>query len=299
MKGDKRRYADAAGALQEEGDRARRLVQAPVMNAFDRAAYDTHLRLVAEFQRRRREKVDASIRQRMATTVGHGITRAVEGVGNALRVANPLAVRQGALSAGRFLRKMIGGGSGIDEDSIIERVRRGHEAAMAAGRHAAMAGVQRYMSGLLGSALAVDADRTVLEALDDAGGAMHSTRWMVDRIARTEASAAYNEVQSAVVENVARNTPGLYGRWTELVNDLTGEPYDSRVAIDSMVMHGQVALPGRAFLAPSDPRLPRRMIGKSWQHPPNRPNDRAVVTPWMKDWGVPGWLVQNGGKVFV
>lgn len=299
MKGDKRKYSEAAGALHEEGDRARRLVQAPVMNAFDQAAYDTHLRLVAQFRGRRRDKVDAVFRQRMASTVGGGIQRAVESVGNALRIANPLAIRQGALSAGRFVRKMLGGGAGIDEDNILAVVQRGHEAAMAAGRYAALNGVQRYMASLLNRAVAVDADRTVLEALDDAGAAMHDTRWMIDRIARTEASVAYNDVQSAVVENVSKYVPGLYGRWTELVNDLTGEPYDSRVAIDSMVMHGQLALPGRVFLAPSDPRLPRRMIGKSWQHPPNRPNDRAVVTPWRKDWGVPGWLVQNGGKVFL
>jgi hypothetical protein len=86
----------------------------------------------------------------------------------------------------------------------------------------------------------------------------------------------------------------LMQRWTELVDDATGRPLDNRVAADSLAMHGQVAPPGGSFLMPA---AGGALAGQSWTHPPNRPNDRAVLTPWMPTWGVPAWQFRNGRRV--
>ncbi len=85
-------------------------------------------------------------------------------------------------------------------------------------------------------------------------------------------------------------------RWTELINDLTGQPLDNRVAKDSIAMHGQVAYPGHYFTMPAGD-VPHLMVGKQWLYPPNRPNDRAVLTPWMRGWGVPAWEYHGGVRL--
>ena len=39
------------------------------------------------------------------------------------------------------------------------------------------------------------------------------------------------------------------------------------------------------------------LVGLAWPFPPNRPNDRSVLSPWMADWGVPGWRYDSGNRV--
>lgn len=127
-----------------------------------------------------------------------------------------------------------------------------------------------------------------------------STGWyMIERTIRTETSFAYNEAQADAVGLVERDLEfrgRIFSRWTELVDDATGKPFDNRVAGDSLAMHGQVARPGGMFTMPNDRRA-GKMVGMSWSHPPNRPNDRSVLTPWMPGWGVPGWLLVGGTKL--
>lgn len=123
--------------------------------------------------------------------------------------------------------------------------------------------------------------------------------WRAERIVRTEQAWAYNATQlDAVTENTSA-LPDMRLRWTELVDDLTGRPLDDRVAKDSIAMHGQVARPGQPFRMPFDPSVPEGLRGKSWTHPPNRPNDRAVLQPWRPSWGVPGWEMVNSIRVDV
>jgi hypothetical protein len=107
-------------------------------------------------------------------------------------------------------------------------------------------------------------------------------------IARTEAAYAWSAVQNGVVDVLSGVVPGMRKRWTELVNDMTGAPLDNRVAPDSMVLHGQLAVDG-LFIMPPDDRAPSKMVGKTWAQPPNRRNDRARLTVWRAGWGVPAW----------
>jgi hypothetical protein len=69
------------------------------------------------------------------------------------------------------------------------------------------------------------------------------------------------------------------------------------VADDSLALHGQVAHPGGYFTMPIDPDVEERFWGKRWMFPPNRPNDRAVLSPWRPGWGIPAWEFKGGRRV--
>jgi len=120
--------------------------------------------------------------------------------------------------------------------------------------------------------------------------------WKVERVVRTTANSLFNNAQTVLLEDLA-NEPefaGVRSRWTELVSDSTGLPLDNRVGLDSMALHGQVARPGRLFVMPPDAPVKSSLIGGSWSHPPNRPNDRAIILPWMPGWNVPTYTMERG-----
>jgi len=117
--------------------------------------------------------------------------------------------------------------------------------------------------------------------------------WQVERIVRTETALAYNAVQHDAMVELSREHPKLQRRWTEMVNDVTGQPMDARVAMDSMALHGQVTTVRGVFTMPDKPGVPHGLLGKSWLYPPNRPNDRALVLPWEPTWGIPGWTYRG------
>jgi hypothetical protein len=131
------------------------------------------------------------------------------------------------------------------------------------------------------------AEQRVDDAIERALEVHSGEYWRVVRVAKTEAAYAFNAAQDAAFSQA--DITGLWKRWTERVNDQTGAPMDNRVGIDSIVMHGQLAVPGATFWMPPDPRAPAVMLGKRWAHPPNRPHDRSVITPWTRGCGVPGW----------
>jgi hypothetical protein len=107
------------------------------------------------------------------------------------------------------------------------------------------------------------------ELVDLAEAAVHQQSWRVERIARTEASRAYNQARSTGM--AAINLQGLRQQWQERIVD--GKPLDNRVAADSIAMHGQVKPVGVSF---DDPTRGRKVA-----HPPNRPRDRSVVMPYL------------------
>lgn len=127
--------------------------------------------------------------------------------------------------------------------------------------------------------------------------AIESERWRIERVARTEASFAYNSALDEGIDAMRDAFPDIRARWTEHVNDSTWMPMDDRVAADSMALHGQVKRPGRSFIMPADG--PADLIGNSYESPPNRPNDRAVLTPWRRSWGIPAYEVRDGRKVWL
>jgi len=149
--------------------------------------------------------------------------------------------------------------------------------------------VERHILALLSIGLPdVQVRRSLL-------GWAESNWWRVERLARTMVAFAFNSARADAIAIMNRRSP-VRARWTELVDDDTGEPLDDRVGVDSVVLHGQVASPDGWFTMPADSRLTADWWGMRWKHPPNRPNDRCVLVPWRPGWGVPAWAYDGGGR---
>lgn len=142
-----------------------------------------------------------------------------------------------------------------------------------------------------------DAYETVAQSID-------GEWWQGERIVRTEMAYAYNITARDGIEESAEEIPELMQRWEEHCDD-AGMPLDDRVAVDSIAMHGQVTEAGGIFTMPptapfADAKgrtdVPQSLVGLSWEAPPNRPNDRSVISPWMESWGVPGWVWRGGRR---
>jgi hypothetical protein len=158
--------------------------------------------------------------------------------------------------------------------------------------------------GMLGDVNATLIDRmsrfpvdemSISDLVSAVGETLGSEEWKLARLVRTETSYAYNNAQDDAVSALSGEGEfrHVFKRWTEHVDDFTGRPMDGRVGRDSIALHGQVARPGGTFYPPLHyPGAPG-----TWQQPPNRPNDRAVLTPWLREWGVPGWMMQAGSRL--
>lgn len=141
--------------------------------------------------------------------------------------------------------------------------------------------VQRTMTTrLLGHAFATIASGTPAgtpkERAAYVGEVLSASWWRVQRLARTETSLAYNAVRVEALKAIRPAFPAMRQRWTERLDDPEAES-----ASDSAEMHGQVVGIGQHFFLPAG-------AGR-WAHPPNRPNDSAIVTPWQPGWGVVAW----------
>ena len=112
-------------------------------------------------------------------------------------------------------------------------------------------------------------DASPRDVVDLAAAAVRGQDSRIERIARTEASRAYNQARSTGM--AAIRLPGLQQQWQERI--VNGVPLDNRVAADSIAMHGQVKPVGVSF---DDPTRRRKVV-----HPPNRPRDRSVVMPYL------------------
>lgn len=123
--------------------------------------------------------------------------------------------------------------------------------------------------------------------------------WRIERAVRTHIAYVFNSALSDASAMIARGDRTVYIRWVEHANDFTGLPTDSKTAPDSLVLHGQVRKPDAVFTMPRDERAPAKMWGKTWAYPPNRPNDRAVVMPWRKAWGVPAYEYRGFRRVWL
>lgn len=145
-------------------------------------------------------------------------------------------------------------------------------------------------------ALSLATGETNAEAIERVEKAAGIQWWRAERIVRTELAAAYNSAHSAATEALADDFDDIYQRWCEYVDDTTGQPLDNRVAVDSLVLHGQVVRPGNPFVMPPDERISAKLWGKQFMFGPNRPNDRSVTMPWRPHWGTPAWEWRNGKK---
>lgn len=247
---------------------------------------------------RGRDPVSGATLQQLAAVTGRVVRAGFAELGEALASETGLAMVEGVRRVGSLVGGLTGGRTALDDVAVLHRAaaarRREVEeyrrfAARAAGDTAAS-----YLQARL--ALTPVKGWRVDEAIAAAMSAADSQAWRVDRVARTEAAYAWNAAQdSGIAELAAGGVRGLMKRWTEHVSDVTGLPTDAATAIDSVVLHGQVQAPHRLFHMPADPRAPGWSVGRSWEFPPNRPNDRAVLLPWRPDWSIPAWTVDAAG----
>jgi hypothetical protein len=142
---------------------------------------------------------------------------------------------------------------------------------------------------------------TVGEAIDRIQDTGDLLWWEAERIARTETAWAYSAASADAIDEADQlmrvgGEDGVYMRWSEHISDETGLAYDDRVAADSFAMHGQVSAPGQSFVMPPYNGVDSRRWGMTFEFPPNRPNDRAALTPWRAHWGVRGWRWVGGRR---
>lgn len=157
-------------------------------------------------------------------------------------------------------------------------------------------------------ALSLASGETAAEGVDRLMDVYDMQWWQGERIVRTEVAWAFNATYADGLDEASDALPDLRKRWSEYVDDDTYEPQDDRVGTDSVAMHGQVAETDGVFTMPATAPRPgadgkttvyRDLVGLTWEFPPNRPNDRAVVVPWRPHWGIPGWVYRDGRRVRV
>lgn len=191
---------------------------------------------------------------------------------------------------------------------VRESLLRAHETSVAryGGRLIRQMEDQLSLSLMTGEDLGTAVDRIMKTAGNE--------WWRAERVVRTELMWASHATQQQGIQEAARELPDLMMRWTEHVSDTSPHGLDDRVDVDSIALHGQIAPPNGVFYFPDTlpsgvvltpeqrkewPRVSRRFAGQSWTQPPNRPNDRSVLSPWRPHWGVPAWRWVGGRRAQV
>lgn len=98
---------------------------------------------------------------------------------------------------------------------------------------------------------------------------VNGNQYMVDRIIRTEMSAAYNGTTLEALH--AEDTP------EDPMQKRLVTTFDSRTGKDSIALHGQTRKVREPFFD--------AMLGILYMAPPNRPNDRETVVGWRSSYG--------------
>lgn len=148
-------------------------------------------------------------------------------------------------------------------------------------------------------ALSLATGETVGTAVDRISKVTDKSWWQAERIVRTEHAWAANSAHVEAIADSKDAIPDMMMRWVEHVDDDTRQKLDDRVGTDSIAMHGQLAVPGGRFTMPVKANVHPSLWGKSWSHPPNRPNDRATLQPWRPHWGIPGWVLRGGRRRYL
>lgn len=281
---------EGLGALR--GKVARELKAVAVDHAAASEALERALRFA--LRGRFREQVTRGVVVHVAETASRVLRAEIQRVGERLVAGTPEALRAAAEEARRAWGR---GAISVDMQRAQAAITMATKE-LAAVRARAAAHSAVLSSVALRSRLAVapierrKVELAVREALDAHQGEL----WRVERLARTEAAHAFNAGQELALKAASADGVHVWKRWTELVDDWTGLPKDSRVGKDSLVLHGQVTTPNGLFFMPSDPRAPARMVGMSWAYPPNRPHDRSILTPWWPGCGIPGYVLERGHR---
>lgn len=226
-------------------------------------------------------------------------TRALRSLASEVAAAQAEAHRESLRGLARMVHRMEGRRSSVLDDtarfeSILDRRRltmqRGLDAVMQEQAHQIHIDVSERLSD------AFLQQQTRAQVLGALGDTTDHAFWRVERAVRTEAAYAYNAAQQDGIDALADEFPDMMARWVEHVDDSTWQPMDKRVAPDSIALHGQVKPPDGLFTMPNDPAVSSAMWGRTWDFPPNRPNDRAIVMPWRRAWGIPAWVLTGSGR---
>lgn len=129
------------------------------------------------------------------------------------------------------------------------------------------AAIRRRITTAIAQGL-LDTVTTREELVDQVKTIAGAERWRADRIVRTELMNAYNATKHATL---------LEARDSGLAPDIQKTcivTYDNRTAPDSLPLDGQVRALDEPFVDGK---------GRTYQHPPGRPNDREVEVPWMPE----------------
>lgn len=256
------------------------------------------MRIVSSTMRgNRRQSATRTITNRINTMVEDGLDELYLRMGAELSETTDGALTESLRSLSRFTARVAGSRTALDDELTLQRIVREHRTDLEETRRTYMTGLHRRARDAVRLATRnIEEDQSVADVMARASDALDGQWSDIRRLVKTETSVAFNLARADGINVLAEHNPRIMKRWTEMVDDTTGQPMDKKVGIDSIVMHGQVAIPGQPFFMPPDPRAPKKMVGKRWMHPPNRPHDRAVLLPWLPEWGIPGWRWSGGRR---
>jgi hypothetical protein len=146
--------------------------------------------------------------------------------------------------------------------------------------------VARIQEGLAKSLVQGETVDEAVSRVSGASGLYEGERWRAERVVRTEMSYSYGVAKQVSMGNLAQQVPHMKKRLVAT--------HDNRTGQDSIDLDGQTVAVEQPFVwAVKDSK--GRLTGKivHYMQPPNRPNDREVVIPWMDGWS-PGALGEAG-----
>lgn len=282
-------------AASRRGLRVERSAERDALRAYEREQRAIIREIAEAYRGRGGEALDARTRRAIAARLRRAQVETARRLADQLTTTHSFAHAQSLRGLARLVGRLEG--QALDEaprlQTLLNRPQVGRGVQRLAARQAAAA-VTAQEAALV---RALAEGHTVAAALRGAEQAALAEGWRMARAARTEAAYAYNAAISEGVEILEEEVPGLRARWTEHVDDSTWAPLDDKVAADSIALHGQVRGEHGSFIMPNDG--PADLVGKTYDHPPNRPNDRAVLTPWHRSWGIPAYEVRDGRKVWL
>lgn len=123
----------------------------------------------------------------------------------------------------------------------------------------------------------------VVDRVSGAAGLFEGQRYRAERIVRTELSYSYGVAAQAGMEDLRQKVPKMMKRLVATFDDRTGA--------DSKELNGQTVPVDHPFLwVVTDSKGHKTGKIVKYMQPPNRPNDREVVIPWMEGWAAPASL---------
>lgn len=169
------------------------------------------------------------------------------------------------LARGAQLRGLV-----ADVDSSLLRR---HSLQIGTWTNGAVLGMEQQMSTGFMSGKPV---YSMINELMEKQGLLEHERYKAERIIRTEGMFSHGAARYSAIRE-ARDELGDARMMKRLV-----ETFDDRTGDDSFVLHGQTVKVDQPFTYKF--KRGGSWMVKEYQHPPNRPNDRAVVIMWDPEW---------------